>query len=190
MRNAIILHGMPSKEEYYNPDSQAQSNKHWLPWIQRKLILNDILAQALELPEPFEPVYDKWREIIEQVSVDQETILIGHSCGGGFLVRWLSENKVRVGKVVLVAPFLDPDGDEVKSGFFDFTIDEGLVERTAGISILVCRQDDEEILKSVDQIHKALPCVRVVEIPEGRHFTYRDMKKHEFPELLDQLKPF
>jgi len=49
MKTAIILHGMPSKKEYYNPKSSAQSNKHWLPWIQRQLILNDVLAQTPEL---------------------------------------------------------------------------------------------------------------------------------------------
>lgn len=110
MKTAIILHGMPSKKEYYNPSSKAQSNKHWFPWIQRQLILRDILAQTPELPEPYEPVYEKWCSIFDQFKIDEETILIGHSCGAGFLVRWLSEHKVNVSKVILVAPFLDPEG--------------------------------------------------------------------------------
>ena len=109
MKTAIILHGMPSKEEYFNAESPAQSNKHWLPWVQRQLILNGILAQTVELPEPYEPNYEKWRSVFEQFHIDEETNLIGHSCGGGFLVRWLSENKIKVGKVALVAPWLDPE---------------------------------------------------------------------------------
>ena len=59
MKTAVILHGMPSKEEYFNESSPAQSDKHWLPWIQRQLIVNGIFAQGIEFPEPYEPVYEK-----------------------------------------------------------------------------------------------------------------------------------
>ena len=187
MRTAIILHGMPSKEEYFNPESPAQSNKHWLPWIQRKLILKGILAQTIELPEPYEPVYEKWCDVFEQLRVDEETILIGHSCGAGFLVRWLSENRKKVGKVVLVAPFLDPDGDEVKSDFFHFEIDAGLVRRTAGVTIFVSTDDDSEILDSVANLENSLTDVKVIRLKNRGHFTLGDMKTEKFPELLKVL---
>ena len=99
MRTAIILHGMPSKEEYFDPDNESPSNQHWLPWIQRQLILNGVLAQVIELPEPYIPKYGKWASVFEQFKVYAETDLIVHSCGAGFLVRWLSEHKIKVGKV-------------------------------------------------------------------------------------------
>lgn len=38
MRNAILLHGLPSKEEYYNPDRPSSSNSHWFPWLQNYLV--------------------------------------------------------------------------------------------------------------------------------------------------------
>jgi predicted alpha/beta hydrolase family esterase len=90
MKKAIIIHGMPSKEEYYDVNRPASSNCHWLPWIQKKLLLKNVLAQTPEMPEPYNPVYENWRKVFEQLSPDEETILIGHSCGGGFIVRWLS----------------------------------------------------------------------------------------------------
>lgn len=31
------------------------------------------------------------------------------SCGAGFLLRWLSENSVRIAKLILVIPWLDPN---------------------------------------------------------------------------------
>lgn len=31
---AIILHGMPDKEEYYDPANPSQSNRHRIPWLQ------------------------------------------------------------------------------------------------------------------------------------------------------------
>jgi len=110
MKTAIILHGMPDESEFKDPNREASSNCHWYPWLQRQLVLNGILAQTPEMPKAYEPEYDAWKEMFERFDTDEETILIGHSCGGGFIVRWLSENKdKRVGKVVLVAPWIDPD---------------------------------------------------------------------------------
>ncbi len=59
MKTAIIVHGMPPKEEYFNSAYPSQSNKHWIPWIQKQLILNGILAQTPEMPEPYDPDYTK-----------------------------------------------------------------------------------------------------------------------------------
>jgi len=187
MKTAIILHGMPSKEEYFSPGGSPQSTKHWLPWIQHQLILNGILAQTPEFPEPYEPVYEKWASVFEQFAIGEDTMLIGYSGGGGFLVRWLSENKVKVGKVVLVAPFLDSDHDEVKSNFFDFGIDENIAERTQGIFMIFSVDDDREILDSVNRIRSKVKNIQIVELQKGGHFTMSDMKTEEFPELRDLL---
>lgn len=189
MKTAIILHGKPSKKEYFDPRSSAQSNKHWIPWIQRQLILRGVLAQALELPEPYKPIYKKWRSAFEQLVVDKDTMLVGHSCGGGFLVRWLSENKkARVGRVALVAPWLDPD-HALKTGFFNFKIDPNLAKRTRGLVIFVSRDDYRDILKSVKELRKTLlgSNVEIKEFEKKGHFTFGDMKTEKFPDLLKAL---
>lgn len=186
MKTAIILHGMPSKEEYFDLHLASPSNQHWLPWIQRQLVLNGVLAQTLELPEPYAPDYEKWRNVFEQMNIDEETDLIGHSCGAGFLVRWLSENKRRVGKVVLVAPFLDPDHDEVESDFFQFEIDKQFPDRTLGTTIFVSPQDNSEILQSVELLRSCKP-ISILEIPNKGHFTFDDMGTEEFVELRTLL---
>ena len=186
MKTAIILHGMPSKEEYYDPESPAQSNKHWLPWIQRQLIVRDVLAQTPEIPEPYAPDYAKWCSIFERFTIDEETMLIGHSCGAGFLIRWLSEHTVRVGRVALVAPWLNPD-HEYDTDFFDFTIDPDLVARTDGVTIFVSSDDDHTVHESVTKIRSALPGTAVKEFTDRGHFTFGTMKTERFPELLDSL---
>ena len=33
MKNAIILHGGPSKTEYYDPEAPSMSNINWTPWL-------------------------------------------------------------------------------------------------------------------------------------------------------------
>lgn len=129
MKTAIILHGMPEQNEYYDPQRPASSNCHWLPWIQKQLLLMNVVAQTPEMPVPFNPEYSAWKIMFERFSLDENTFLIGHSCGAGFIVRYLSENTVKVGKVVLVAPWIDPD-HYLDTGMFDFKIDENIVQRT------------------------------------------------------------
>src|SRR3989344_7761208 len=152
MKTAIIVHGMPSKEGYLNPSRQdSQSNSHWFPWIQQKLLLSGILAQTPEFPKPYEPVYEDWRAVFEKFEVNEDTVLVGHSCGAGFLTRWLSENKINVGKVALVAPWLDP-AHELSTGFFDFEIDAEVPKRSKGMGIFISSDDDPEMLVSVETL--------------------------------------
>jgi predicted alpha/beta hydrolase family esterase len=189
MQTAIIIHGFPSKEEYFDPTFPAESNSTWIPWVQRQLIVNGILAQTPEMPEPYAPSYEKYCMLFERFAIDADTILVGYSGGAGFLVRWLSEHKVKVGKVVLAAPFLDPDHDEVPCDFFKFTMDESLVERTDGVSIVYSDDDDQEILTSVEQIRSGIKKVHVKELTGLGHLTFRQMKRVEFPEMMAIILP-
>lgn len=190
MKTAIIIHGMPSKKEYFNSASPSQSNKHWIPWIQKHLILNGILAQTPEMPEPYAPHYEKWKEIFEQFKVNEDTVLVGHSCGAGFLVRWLSENKVKVGKVVLVAPWTNTEEDYsmgIQQTFFKFNIDKDLVSRTAGFKIMYSLDDEKYILDTVDLLKANIKNAEFQEFKDKGHFVFGSMHTEEFPELLNNI---
>lgn len=186
MKKAIILHGMPSKEEYYDPDMAAPSNMHWIPWVQRQLLMKNILTQAIELPVPYRPEYMDWKKVFEQFNIDEETLLIGHSCGGGFLVRWLSENEVKVGKVVLVAPWLDPE-KILDTDFFDFTLDSDVISKTAGLHIFISDDDYDHVVESAKILEGALKNIEVKRYKDKGHFTYDDMGTDEFPELISAI---
>lgn len=187
MKTAIILPGMPSKEEYFNPSTPAPSNKHWIPWTQRQLLLNNILAQTPEWPEPYEPVYEKWLEVFSQFKVDENTLLVGHSCGAGFLVRWLTENNINVNKVALVAPFLDPEHDEVKSDFFHFQIKKDFSNQARELCIFYSTDDHQTVKTSVEQIKQADKNAQMKQFDDKGHFTLNDMKSDKFPELVEFL---
>ena len=186
MKTAIILHGMPFEEEYYNSEISSPSNTHWLSWLQQQLIVNKILAQTPEFPEPYKPVYEKWCEVFEQFKVDKDTILVGHSCGAGFLLRWLSENKINVGKVVLVAPWIDPE-KELQTNFFDFEIDKELLSRVESLCVFVSSDDYKVILDSVKIITEQLPQIAVKNFEGKGHFTLGEMKTEKFPELIEYI---
>src|SRR3989344_333839 len=188
MKTAIILHGMPSKEEYLNnPDRPSPSNSHWLPWLQQQLIVRGILAQTPELPEPYAPDYGKWRAVLERFPIDEETILVGHSCGGGFLVRWLSEHGVRVGKVALIAPWINPKDSRLVFGLFAFVIDSDLAARAVEIRLFISADDDKEELDTAELLKKSVKGITVAEFTDRGHFTYGDMGTDRFPELSEYL---
>lgn len=189
MKNAIILHGTCDKEEYYSLEYPSASNFHWLPWLVKQLLIKDIHAVTPEMPHGYMPNYTVWKREFERFDITSETILVGHSCGGGFLVRWLSENKDRrVGKVVLVAPWLDPNKTKGEDNdFFDFEMDIELVSRTQGLTIFNSDDDMEAIHVSVKQIMATIPNINLVEFEGKGHFCLGDLGGEAFPELLEEI---
>ncbi len=187
MKTAIIVHGaLDTEEKQHDTKRPSPSNSHWFPWIQSQLIARDILAQTPEMPVPYEPEYTAWKKVFEYFPLNEETILIGHSCGAGFIVRYLSENNTKVGKVVLVAPWIDPE-KELSTEMFDFVIDENLVTKTSGITIFNSTNDISDVQETVRILTEKIKNIKVVEFQNKGHFCYSDMGTGEFPELLEEI---
>lgn len=186
MKNAILIHGTCSKEEYFNEKYPSLSNSHWFPWLQKQLLINNIFCQTPEMQDAYAPEYIKWKREFERFDVNEETILVGHSCGGGFLMRWLTENKLKINKLILVAPWLDPERSKT-TDFFDFEIDTSLLNRANTIHLLVSKDDDKDIHDSVQIIKKSLSGIKVHEFENMGHFTYEKMKSEKFTELLSLI---
>lgn len=187
MNQALLIHGMPDKDEYYDPAHPAPSDHHWFPWLAKQLQINDIFARCIEMPAPYMPRYDAWKKEFERYEVTPETLLVGHSCGGGFLTRWLSENPATAAKCVLVAPWINPPGIEDivadVDDFFDFKIDAKLAERTP-TTIFASDNDMESVRVSQEMIRDQLPAASYVEFKEHGHFCLSDLGGPEFAALL------
>ncbi len=184
MKTAIILHGMTDRHDYDANPMQAQ--QHWIPWLEEQLEAKGIAVDALELPKPYEPIYEEWKQVFEQFHIDSETVLIGHSGGAGFLVRWLSENTIKAGKLILVAPWMDPN-HTLPSGFFDCSIDPSIAERADGIHIFISQDDEQEMHTTVKNIQAAIPNLVLHTFSDRGHFTKEDMETTAFPELLEAI---
>ncbi len=186
-KTAIILHGAPGKEEYFDCNAPAQSNHHWLPWLQKQLLVRGYEAQTPEIPESYKPEYSIWKREFERFEVNETSLLVGHSCGAGFLVRWLSENpQVRVDKVVLVAPWLDPNRSRT-TDFFEFDIDPELAARSNIFAVFNSDNDGQSIKSSAYSIRDTVKNCRFREFHNYGHFCVQDLHSHAFVELLDLL---
>ncbi len=190
MKNAILIHGKPGKNEYYNPSFPSASNFHWFPWLQKQLLIKGIPTQTPEMFNAWQPDYQIWSKELEHYEITPETILVGHSCGGGFIVQWLSEHKdIKLNKIVLVAPWLGPIGndeadDKPIGDFFEFEIDPELASRVNSITIFNSDNDAESIHSAVARIREAIPTANYREFHNHGHFRGSDLGKVEFSDLL------
>lgn len=187
MKNAILLHGRPSKAEYYDSKVPSASNAHWFPWLQKQLLIHDIKVDTPEVPLAFNPQWDLWVKEVERFDINLETILVGHSTGAGFWVRFLSEHpKISVDKVVLVAPWLNVKHEDSTS-FFDFEIDPGIVEHTNKFVIFSSDNDGIDMINTTSYLLEHLPNAHFKNFHHYGHFCFDDLKTVEFPELLNEL---
>lgn len=186
MKQCIIIHGQPDKEEYLSDDYPSPSNNHWIPWLQKQLSIKDISTQTPEILEAYNPQYDIWKTAFENYPINEETIVVGHSTGAGFILRWLSENKGKtVGKVVLVAPWIDPEGELEEDFFKSSSFDTELVSRTSGTTIFLGEDDSKDVHDSTEFILENITGIKVLRFENRGHFIIQDMGTEEFPELLD-----
>ena len=183
MKTAIIVHGTCDREEYFSSNYPSLSNSHWVPWLQKQLLIHGYHTQTPEMPVAYAPDYSLWRSEFERYPISEESILIGHSCGGGFLLRWLSETQAQAARLILVAPWLDPDGTKCPD-FFKFCIDPVLTNRI-DCHLFESTNDDSDIKTSIKLIRDRLPDIQVKSFVGYGHFCFSNMGTHEFPELKE-----
>lgn len=137
--------------------------------------------------------WEQWKEELDKVVIDDNTILVGLSAGGYALARYLDETKKRVKKLILVAPSgqagdrpeasdsesLLPNEDE----FYSYKITPELQSQiTDGVDILVSN-DSESILKSVE-MYKEVLGAKEIKLEGLGHFSFLIK---ELPELLNEI---
>ena len=151
--------------------------------------MRDVHTVVPEMPNGYYPEYNVWKREFERFDIESETVLVGHSCGGGFLVRWLSEHDVKVGKVVLVAPWLgiNTKGRPFDETFFDFSIDPEIAMKTDGITVFASTDDHDGVQKSVAKLRVDMPNAKYVTFENKGHFTMGGLGGEAFPELLAEI---
>ena len=126
-------------------------------------------------------------KVFEKNKIDENSVLIGHSSGGGFLVRWLGETKKKIKKLILVAPAIIHSGTyEPLMDLLDFRINKDIKDNVEEIIIFASKDDMKGILEFVKIYSEALD-VKPKWFEDKGHFTLGDMKTKEFPELLNEI---
>lgn len=130
--------------------------------------------------------YTEWTIWFEKITplLNDNIILIGHSLGGIFLAKYLSENNLakNINAVFLVAaPFVPGKGESLA----DFTLPsslENLSKQTDKI-ILYHSQDDPIVpIENLKKYSEALPKTQTRILENRQHFNQKD-----FPEIIADI---
>jgi len=187
MINCIILHGCPDDEEREMGPKRRTYDKHWIPWLKKQLEDRGFKVSTPLMPNPWSPNYESWKNEFDKLQINEGTILIGHSCGSAFLVRYLGNTKKKVKKLILVAPWKIPDeNNEIKKKFYNYPIDNSVKTQVDDIIIFTSDNEEEEGKESVEIFQKALNG-KLIELKNHGHFTLEDMGTEKFPELLEEV---
>ena len=176
----LIIHGCPQ-----NAADLIPQNKHWTGWLEQKLREQGLEAYAPVMPVSWEPDYQRWKKVLEEYKVTENSLLIGHSCGAAFLVHWLLDKGKKVKKLILVAPAKTSIKEDRRKNFYDFKLSKD-ASRIADEIVIFISNDHESMLESLELYKKSLK-PRVIKLENKKHFIPFQMGTNEFPELLNEV---
>ena len=184
--NVVIVHGCNDSEEE-GKESPRENERHWKPWLKKELESRGIEVSNELYPRDWGANYEDWKKVFEKNEIGEGTVLIGHSCGGAFLVRWLSGTNRKVKKLILVAPAKRLPGMKQKHlAFYTFEPNENVKNNVGEIVIFVSDNESSGIKRAVELYEKELGA-KVIVLKNHGHFTLEDMGTKEFPELLKEV---
>jgi leucyl-tRNA synthetase len=186
IKNCLLIHGSPRRDKSKEPDYIPENKKGWLGWLTEKLEDSGIKVCHPQMPTPWQPRHNDWEKEVNNLDIGESSVLIGTSAGGAFLVRWMGEKKIKVKKIILVAPLkVAREGDERVKDLYDFEINPAIKNLAEEIVIFVSN-DDERHLKAAEIYKKELGA-KIIRLENRGHFTLRDMGTREFPEILEEI---
>lgn len=194
-KQVVVIHGgdtFDSYEEYilfleeFEVDLEYLRKKGWKSSLQKELG-EDFDVIAPQMPNKFNAKYSEWKLWFDKYVplFNDEVVLVGHSQGGTFLSKYLSENKMskKIKGVFLVAA---PYDDETQYTLGDFKLKKSLeqFEEQAGEIFLYQSKDDPLVpFTDFEKYTKELPKAHVEVFESREHFN-----QEEFPEIVRDIK--
>jgi len=113
MNNYIIIHG-----------SFGSKEGNWFPWLKEKLENQNKKVEVPQMPIGVgNQNYESWEEVLNNLSINDNTTIIAHSIAPIFVCKYLIRNKIQVKQLVFVCGFnnylgIDKDFDAVNEPMF------------------------------------------------------------------------
>jgi predicted alpha/beta hydrolase family esterase len=182
-KTVIIVHGA-----YGYPE------ENWFGWLKRQLEAEEIVCHVPALPTPQGQDLQAWSSVFEQAvgdSINDQTILIGHSLGAAFILRWLEQKPRKVFAVILTGAFIGSVGDQrfdlINQSFFQTDFDWEVIRGCS--RSFTCYYGTEDNYVTRQQFHfiaRQLNARKII-ISKAGHFNCAS-GYGRFPHLLLQLQ--
>ncbi|MFA6295075.1 MAG: alpha/beta fold hydrolase [Candidatus Paceibacterota bacterium] len=191
----LVIHGgnaFLTYDEYLSYLKSKELSLEKLRFKDWKRNLADVLGKgydvfAPQMPNSQNARYSEWKIWFEKIIplLNEPIILIGHSLGGIFLAKYLSENNFpkNVKATFLVAA---PYNTEEQHPLVDFNILgnlSGLIRQGGDIFVYQSKDDQVVPFTNVLDYQKRLPNAHVRIFEDRQHFN-----QAEFPEIVDDIK--
>lgn len=195
-KQIVIIHGGSTYDSYEKYLHSLRSAKldfgrlkqpRWRDNLKRALGKNFEVI-LLKMPCPENAKYLEWKIWFKKVVpfLASKVVLVGHSLGGIFLAKYLSENKFpkkNIAVFLIAAPF---DKKDSYYSLADFILPKNLrrFEKQSDQIFLYHGQDDPVVpLVNLEKYRKLLPQATVRVFQNKGHFN-----QSSFPELAKEIK--
>ncbi|MFA6095749.1 MAG: alpha/beta hydrolase [Candidatus Paceibacterota bacterium] len=200
-RQVIVIHGGDVYDSYEAYISSLKKTELDFERLKNKKSWKTSLAQKLgdgfevvlpEMPNDMNAKYLEWKIWFDKVVpfIEDGAVLVGHSLGGIFLAKYLSENRVPReirATFLIAAPFDDEDTPEASDeSLGDFALPPSLdgFARQGG-DIYIYQSEDDPVVSSADMAKyaRALPEAKQRVFKGRGHFI-----DPELPELVADIR--
>jgi uncharacterized protein len=173
------LKSWPAKKDRFLPRA-----KDWKDNLQNDLG-NDYEVLKPIMPNKQNSKYNEWKIWLERMFpfLDDKVVLIGHSLGGMFLIKYLSENKFpkKITSLHLVAP---PYNQTADIGNFKLPNDLSEIDKQSSNIYFYFSKDDPIVpISEMEQFEEDLPAANYKTFSDYGHFLIE-----HFPELIINIK--
>lgn len=195
-KQIIIIHGgdtFNSYKEYiaflksYRINFERIKNGGWKDALGKKLGKGYEVILP-NMPNKYNAKYLEWKIWWEKIIpyLEKEVVLVGHSLGGIFLAKYLSENKFskKLLAVFLIAAPYDDKSSEYSLADFKLKKDLSFLEKQPE-KLFIWQSADDDVVPFTDfeKYKKAFPGADFQEFKNKGHFT-----QNNFPELVRGIK--
>lgn len=199
-KQIVFIHGAQAFSVYENflkrlrtteisDPLELESRKRWQPTL-REALLDTHEVYMPSMPNKQNAKYAEWKIWFERyfAFLRDNVVLIGHSQGGYFLLKYLSENTMPVkvkALVLLAAPFEADDFGGEDGGDFAFDPDNlhTLTAQVEKMYILHSVDDPVVPYAHAEKLKEALAGATLVTYADKNHFILE-----EFPEFISLIQ--
>ncbi len=177
--NVIVFHG-----------TKGSPDINWFPWIKEKVQETGLKIDIPVLPTPEGHNLKNWLVVANTLDINEDTILIGHSCGATFLLHLLEKKRIK--EAIFVSCFTEeiniPEYDKLNASFIkDSDWDWNTIKRNSGKITIYHGSDDPYVpIDQAKDLHEQIG--GGLEVIEGGGHLNSENGYTKFPELWNHLK--